>query len=90
MQSFCYFWHCITLFDYIYSKYVFFKTLLFLTISIKYRIADTKQSVHVKFSLSWKAYTKPFDFDTDLHPHVMADGIAREKWSQSYFETLKK
>ncbi|XP_059177655.1 uncharacterized protein LOC131956986 [Physella acuta] len=54
------------------------------------RIADTKQNVHVKFSLLWKAYTKPFDFDTDLHPHVMADGIAREKWSRDYFDTLKK
>ncbi|CAL1532789.1 unnamed protein product [Lymnaea stagnalis] len=54
------------------------------------RIAETREKVNVKFDLVWKAITKPFDFDTDLHPHVMADGIARERWSRQYFDTLKR
>ncbi|XP_005108219.1 uncharacterized protein LOC101853644 [Aplysia californica] len=54
------------------------------------RIAETGKSVKVDFNLIWKAYTKCFDFDTDLHPHVMADGIARETWSREYFDTLKR
>ncbi|KAI8740892.1 CAunnamed protein product [Biomphalaria glabrata] len=64
------------------------------TWSIKFdgllRLAETGKQVEVNFDLLWKAYTKPFDFDTDLHPHVMADGIAREKWSRKYFNNLKR
>ncbi|XP_077993169.1 uncharacterized protein LOC144447138 [Glandiceps talaboti] len=48
------------------------------------------QLVHVKFSLLWKAYTDYFDFDTELHPFLIADGIAREPWSKQFFETLQK
>ncbi|KAH9500211.1 hypothetical protein Btru_077485 [Bulinus truncatus] len=53
------------------------------------RVVETGDEVQVNFDLLWKASTKPFDFDTDLHPHLMADGIAREKWSRRYFKTLK-
>ncbi|BFZ09953.1 hypothetical protein BsWGS_12992 [Bradybaena similaris] len=64
------------------------------TWSLKYdgmmRIAETDRIVKVSLNLIWKAYTKLFDFDTDLHPHVMADGIAREKWTRKYFDTLKR
>ncbi|XP_070544378.1 rifampicin phosphotransferase-like isoform X2 [Ptychodera flava] len=46
--------------------------------------------LHVKFSLLWKSYTSHFDFDTELHPFLLADGVAREKWSSDFFEKLKK
>ncbi|XP_077868364.1 rifampicin phosphotransferase-like, partial [Saccoglossus kowalevskii] len=37
----------------------------------------------------WKAYTAPFDFDTELHPMLLADSIARENWSREFFDKLK-
>jgi hypothetical protein len=40
--------------------------------------------------MPFSTITKYFDFDTDLHPNVMADAIAREKWSRDYFDVLKR
>ncbi|GFR86480.1 hypothetical protein ElyMa_006053600 [Elysia marginata] len=54
------------------------------------RKADTGETVHASFNLLWKATTKIFDFDTDIHPHAMAAAIAREQWSKEFFKTLKK
>lgn len=31
----------------------------------------------------------PFHFDTDLHPKLIAEGLAREPWSKEFFEQLK-
>ena len=38
----------------------------------------------------WEAFSDVFDFDTDIHPGLLADAIARERWSKEYFERLKK
>ena len=46
--------------------------------------------VGVKFSLDWQAYTRFFDFDTDLCKTAMCDAIAREPWSKAFFDNLKK
>lgn len=55
----------------------------------KMRNRTTDKLVDVTFDLEWVAFTKYFDFDTDLHPNAMADAIAREKWSRKYFDVLK-
>lgn len=55
----------------------------------KMRNRTTDKLVDVIFDLEWEAFTKYFDFDTDLHPNAMADAIAREKWSRKYFDVLK-
>ena len=55
-----------------------------------FRLKKEKKEVNVKFSLDWTNFTKCFDFDTDMSPVTMADGIAREKWSRDYFDNLKK
>jgi len=55
-----------------------------------FRNRRTDKLVDVTFDLIWIAFTKYFDFDTDLHPNVMADAIAREKWSRDYFDVLKR
>ncbi|CAG2238130.1 unnamed protein product [Mytilus edulis] len=55
----------------------------------KMRNRTTDKLVDVTFDLEWIAFTKYFDFDTDLHPNAMADAIAREKWSRKYFDVLK-
>lgn len=47
------------------------------------------EEVDVKFSLDWVAYTRYFDFDTDLHPHALCDAMAREKWNKNFFEQLR-
>ncbi|KAL5011149.1 hypothetical protein ScPMuIL_013454 [Solemya velum] len=54
------------------------------------RNADTDEEMHVEFDLEWKAVTEYFDFDTDLHPALLATAIAQEKWSTGFFDTLKR
>ncbi|XP_067854226.1 rifampicin phosphotransferase-like isoform X2 [Heptranchias perlo] len=46
--------------------------------------------LHVKLTFIWTAFSTVFDFDTDIHPSAMAQGIAKEKWSKKFFENLKK
>lgn len=55
----------------------------------KLRNHETLEEHEVTFDLTWTAFTPYFDFDTDLHQHVMAESIAREKWSRKYFDVLK-
>ncbi|XP_045197866.2 uncharacterized protein LOC123552343 [Mercenaria mercenaria] len=55
----------------------------------KLRQVSTGKLLDVKFDLTWKACTKYFDFDTDLHLDVLCDAIARESWSRQFFDTLK-
>ena len=54
------------------------------------RLRKEKKEVSVKFSLDWDSFTPFFDFDTDLNPATVADGISREKWSRDYFDNLKR
>ncbi|XP_067905233.1 rifampicin phosphotransferase-like isoform X2 [Heterodontus francisci] len=46
--------------------------------------------LHVKFTFIWTAFSTVFDFDTDIHPSAIAQGIAKEKWSKTFIENLKK
>uniref|UniRef100_K1QMB3 Phosphoenolpyruvate synthase n=1 Tax=Magallana gigas TaxID=29159 RepID=K1QMB3_MAGGI len=46
--------------------------------------------VHTKFSFTWKAVTDPFNFDTDVNPKALADGIAREGWTREFFNKLQR
>lgn len=46
--------------------------------------------VHTKFSFTWKAVTDPFNFDTDVNPKALADGIAREEWTREFFNRLQR
>ncbi|XP_060593544.1 uncharacterized protein LOC132748017 [Ruditapes philippinarum] len=55
----------------------------------KLRQVSLGKLLDVKFDLTWRACTKFFDFDTDLHPDVLCDAIARETWSRHFFNTLK-
>ncbi|KAJ0178098.1 hypothetical protein K1T71_005921 [Dendrolimus kikuchii] len=50
---------------------------------------DPSKTVEVDFQGEWKATSKYFDYDTDLHPPAVIRSIAREKWSKEYFEGLK-
>lgn len=43
----------------------------------------------VKFSLDWDAYTRMFDFDTDMHPSAICSAMAIEPWSRNFFNQLK-
>ncbi|KAK7107098.1 uncharacterized protein [Littorina saxatilis] len=56
----------------------------------KMRSRKLQKEVKVNFSLDWDSFTTFFDFDTDMHPATMADGIAREQWSREYFDNLEK
>lgn len=38
----------------------------------------------------WKAVTDPFNFDTDVNPMALADGIAREEWTREFFNRLQR
>uniref|UniRef100_UPI00398F3D89 rifampicin phosphotransferase-like isoform X2 n=1 Tax=Pristiophorus japonicus TaxID=55135 RepID=UPI00398F3D89 len=46
--------------------------------------------LHVKLTFIWTAFSTVFDFDTDIHPSAIAQGIAKEKWSKKLFQDLKK
>ncbi|XP_075979115.1 uncharacterized protein LOC142978520 [Anticarsia gemmatalis] len=50
---------------------------------------DPDKMVDVDFFGEWNATSKPFDFDTDLHPPAVIRSIAKEKWSREYFQGLK-
>lgn len=56
----------------------------------KMRVKKDKKEVDVKFCLDWDSFTKYFDFDTDMNPATVADGIAREMWSKDFFDTLQR
>lgn len=49
----------------------------------------SQQQITASFTLDWVAYTPCFDFDTDLHPRSLCDGMAREIWSRERFNDLK-
>ncbi|OWF52519.1 hypothetical protein KP79_PYT06824 [Mizuhopecten yessoensis] len=55
----------------------------------KLRNHETLKELEVTFDLTWTAFTPYFDFDTDLHPNVMAESISKEKWSRKYFDVLQ-
>lgn len=55
-----------------------------------FRLRKKKKEVNIKFNLEWDSFTPFFDFDTDMNPATMADGIAREKWSRDYFDKLQR
>ena len=38
----------------------------------------------------WDAFAPHFNYDCDLDPSLLGDGIAREKWSREYFEQLQR
>nr|XP_054761736.1 uncharacterized protein LOC129268178 isoform X1 [Lytechinus pictus] len=63
----------------------------------KMRFVDAKKEdwtngklLEVNMDLRWTALTTYFDFDTDLDASLMADTIAREKWSKQFFDELKR
>ena len=37
----------------------------------------------------WKAISDPFNFDTDIDAGLIADGIARERWTREFFNRLR-
>ena len=43
---------------------------------------DSTEELDVSFELDWTAYTRYFDFDTDLDALSMCDSMAREKCSK--------
>jgi len=49
---------------------------------------DMRKLVSFKFDVEWLAITRHFDFDIDLHPHVLCDAVAREPWTREFFRTL--
>ncbi|XP_052244782.1 uncharacterized protein LOC127853955 [Dreissena polymorpha] len=55
----------------------------------KLRQVSSGKLLNVTFDLTWTACTRYFDFDIDLHPDTLCDAIAREKWSRTFFDTLK-
>nr|XP_022308655.1 uncharacterized protein LOC111114583 [Crassostrea virginica]XP_022308656.1 uncharacterized protein LOC111114583 [Crassostrea virginica]XP_022308657.1 uncharacterized protein LOC111114583 [Crassostrea virginica] len=46
--------------------------------------------VHTKFSFTWKAMSDPFNFDSDVNPGALADGMARERWTRDFFRRLQR
>lgn len=67
----------------------FFYIQLAFTLYPYFRQVSTGKLLNVKFDLTWDACTKYFDFDTDLHPDVLCDAMAREKWSRKFFDDLQ-
>lgn len=38
----------------------------------------------------WKAMSDPFNFDSDVNPGALADGMARERWTRDFFRRLQR
>lgn len=45
--------------------------------------------INVKMSFKWECLNDPFNFDVDLCKDLLADAIAREKWSIQFWKMLK-
>ncbi|XP_013420120.1 uncharacterized protein LOC106180635 [Lingula anatina] len=60
-----------------------------LTFDGNMRIVRTGEIKHVRFLLVWTATTDYFDFDTDMENHALAQAIARERWTRTFFDALK-
>ncbi|KAL4221920.1 hypothetical protein ACF0H5_017972 [Mactra antiquata] len=48
-----------------------------------------EEFVNVKMSFKWKAFNDPFNFDVDLDKNLLADAIAREKWTKEFWAKLR-
>lgn len=51
--------------------------------------ADHTKVYDARLNLEFTSELPYFNFDTDVDPFAMASAMAVEKWSKSYFETLK-
>ncbi|CAD5119759.1 DgyrCDS8353 [Dimorphilus gyrociliatus] len=45
--------------------------------------------VHCKLWITWKAGFSLYNYDTDICPNMVAQGIAREIWSREFFQELE-
>ncbi|XP_054718453.1 putative phosphoenolpyruvate synthase [Uloborus diversus] len=43
---------------------------------------ELEQMVYVKFAFLWRASSNVFDFTTDIHPNLLADGLSKAAWKQ--------
>ncbi|XP_072024329.1 uncharacterized protein [Amphiura filiformis] len=46
--------------------------------------------VYVSCSLKWRATTPYVNFDTDISLRLMAQNIAKEKWTREFFDNMKR
>ncbi|GCB72583.1 hypothetical protein scyTo_0006376 [Scyliorhinus torazame] len=44
--------------------------------------------IHVKFGFIWSAFSRVFDFETDIHPRALARAIAKEKWNRRFIGNM--
>ncbi|XP_060601185.1 putative phosphoenolpyruvate synthase isoform X3 [Ruditapes philippinarum] len=47
------------------------------------------QYVTVKMTFKWECFNDPFNFDIDLDKNLLADAIAREKWTKDFWAKLR-
>ncbi|CAH1778684.1 unnamed protein product [Owenia fusiformis] len=69
---------------------VSFNGLLRRGICNDWKSKDQHETVHVKFTFIWQAYSNIFNFDTDIHANVISEAVARQPWSKEFFEKLKR
>lgn len=48
-----------------------------------------EQFVNVKMTFKWECFNDPFNFDLDLDKNLLADAIAREKWTKDFWTKLR-
>ena len=41
-------------------------------------------------NLRWNTVTDPFNFDTDTNQSALADAVAKEKWTRSFWDALRR
>ncbi|CAG0888204.1 unnamed protein product [Cyprideis torosa] len=54
------------------------------------RKGDEDELVSVQLNATFTSELPPFDFDTDMNHGAIARAMAKEPWSQEYFQTLEK
>jgi hypothetical protein len=44
---------------------------------------------NIYFIFRWECFNDPFNFDIDLDKNLLADAIAREKWTKDFWAKLR-
>ncbi|KAK6982171.1 phosphoenolpyruvate synthase, partial [Biomphalaria glabrata] len=48
-----------------------------------------EEFLETSFSLTWNAFSQPFNTDTDMAVSLLGDSVARETWNKDFLERLK-
>lgn len=57
---------------------------------MKHLDGTSNKSVDVELNATWRTTLPAFNFSTDISKVAMSDAMARETWSRTYFDNLKR